>query len=61
MIQKKRRISFEGERPELNQADMKVSRDKIKFTMFYEKEEERFYICENAYELQKYFVLEYDD
>jgi hypothetical protein len=29
--------------------------------MFYDKSEERFYICENSYELQKYFVLEYDD
>ena len=29
--------------------------------MFYEKDEERFFICENSYELQKYFVLEFDE
>jgi len=29
--------------------------------MFYDKNEERFYICENSYEIQKYFVLEYDN
>jgi hypothetical protein len=56
-----RRISFEGERQEVEEGDFKVSRDKIKFTMFYDKEQERFFICENAYELQKYFVLEYDE
>jgi hypothetical protein len=40
---------------------MKVTRENIKYNMYYEKTEERFIIFENSYELQKYYVLEYDE
>jgi hypothetical protein len=41
--------------------ELKVTRQNIKFTMFYDKGEERFYVSETAYELQKLYVVEYDE
>lgn len=35
--------------------------DNIKYSMFYEHSEERFYICENTTEYQKFYVLEHDE
>lgn len=29
--------------------------------MFYDQEDERFFICENTYQYQKFYVLEYDE
>jgi len=57
-----RKVSFLGDHArQLHESEMKVTADQIKFTMFYDKALERFFICENSYELQKYFVLEYDE
>ena len=41
-------------------AEVKVNKGNIKFTMFFDRDEERFVIHESSYELQKYFILEYD-
>lgn len=38
-----------------------VNRDNIKFTVLYDRFEERYLVSESTYELQKYWVLEYDD
>jgi len=40
---------------------MNINKSKVKFTMFYDKNEDRYYVVENSYEIQKYFVLEFDE
>lgn len=48
------------DRSELN-ISMNINKTKVKFTMFYDKNEDRYYVVENSYEIQKYFVLEFDE
>lgn len=40
--------------------DDQLTTDNIKYTMFYEKSQKRFFACENTYQYQKFYVLEYD-
>jgi hypothetical protein len=37
-----------------------INKDNIKLTSIYDRENERFVICEKTYEVQKYYVLSYD-
>jgi len=38
-----------------------VNKNKIKYTVFYDKVDDRYFLIENSYEMQKFFVLEFDE
>ena len=40
---------------------MKINKENMKFVFICDKDNERFIICEETYELIRYFVLEYDE
>lgn len=40
---------------------MNVTRDNIKFSMVYDRQNTRFLVEEASYEMKKYFILEYDE
>ena len=44
-----------------NQSMIAVNKNKVKYTVFYDKPEDRYLVVENSYEMQKYFVLEFDE
>lgn len=38
-----------------------INKENVKYTMIYERQNDRFIICEQTYEYQKYYILEYDE
>ena len=45
----------------MNDESVNVTKDNIRFSMLFDRDNNRFLVEEASYEVKKYFVLEYDE